>query len=782
MAARIKDRMRDFKKMFKENWKLFKQSKLGLIGLGIIIFFLIIAILAPVIPYAADRDPVHWKCPIEDRVQPESIWTNSTGGHVMTVPSPFDPNKAYPIVAQPDGILSSGYGLKTMLESGKEPSSYLEVVYLSTGNVGKGIRDISPSDGTYTSLQGDTITMAIPPNFGPVYSTVSIYRDKTSTASSGAPIDAMVIATSTKGNVIGVSAHGDPPQGKGTNEALYTMHYTMKWMNNIGHEAIHSSASIFYGDYGSAKDDRIIVVGDRGTAVAYKLDGTQLWRTSLNGTGFYSPISVDAEKMVVFASKDGKVYGLNASTGNILWSDSFNVTFDSVYMSYYYRDNSDNDAVVFMGTDDGHIYGVRIYDKTTQNTENNTTGNGTRASNTTGSIIERAGKLVVDFKVPGVTHIGDMFITPDTPSTQEMYFGAYSNQSGKNISYVYSLRVSNLINNDSNIVKWRYKVEGTTIHARPAYDPKIRYVSLAFDDGDIYVFDQDGNLIIKETVKSGVPANTPLFATYIPEVRANVPAFLLATAKDGSMQLFSSTGKYLAPLPPGTYQSGLKYVLGTDSYGRDIFSQLIWGSRVALLVGFAASFLSVLIGVIVGIVAGYSGGWVDVVLMRFTDVVLVLPFLPLIIVLAAVMGPSIWNIILAITLVGWPGTARIIRSQVLSLKERPFIDAARVTGASNTRIMFRHIMPNVLPLAFLFMTFAVTGAILGEASLSFIGLGDPNTMSWGMMLYYVNHGYTLTAWWWMLPPGIAITLLVLGFFLVGRAFEEIINPRLRRRR
>lgn len=229
------------------------------------------------------------------------------------------------------------------------------------------------------------------------------------------------------------------------------------------------------------------------------------------------------------------------------------------------------------------------------------------------------------------------------------------------------------------------------------------------------------------------------------------------------------------------YPSGNQYWLGLDSQGRDIFSQLIWGSRIALLVGFLSALFTVLVGVIVGLIAGYVGGKTESILMRFTDVILVLPGLPLIITLAAVLGASIWNIILVISLLGWPGVARIIRAEVLSLKERPFIDSARVSGASTTRIVFRHIAPNVMPLAFLYMTFSVSGAILTEAALSFIGLGDIATMSWGIMLQLVSQSDALRAWWWLLPPGLAITLISLAFFLVGRAFDEIVNPRLRKR-
>jgi peptide/nickel transport system permease protein len=248
---------------------------------------------------------------------------------------------------------------------------------------------------------------------------------------------------------------------------------------------------------------------------------------------------------------------------------------------------------------------------------------------------------------------------------------------------------------------------------------------------------------------------------------------------------YRASGEYMAPLPPTWAEplpSGNTYWLGLDTLGHDVFAMLVHGTRTALLVGFLAAFFSILIGVIVGLVSGYFGGKTDSVLMRFTDVILVLPFLPLVIVLAAVLGPSVWNIIIVIAILGWGGVARVIRSEVLSLKERPFIDSAKVTGASSVRIMFKHIAPNVLPLAFLYMTFAVSGAILTEAALSFIGLGDFTQPSWGIMLFYVQQTDAVQYWWLLWPPGLCITFLSLGFYLIGRAFEQIVNPRLRRRR
>ena len=314
------------------------------------------------------------------------------------------------------------------------------------------------------------------------------------------------------------------------------------------------------------------------------------------------------------------------------------------------------------------------------------------------------------------------------------------------------------------------------------------------DRGVLYSLKPDiGNLSWKKTFLSVIPG---LPAVWTPPASLDYTVWVAYGGRAvAGVQALRATGQFLAPSPPSWahryacgegatcpgYPSGNQYWLGLDSQGRDIFSQVIWGSRIALLVGFLSAFFTVVLGVIVGLIAGYVGGKTESVLMRFTDVILVLPGLPLIITLAAVLGASIWNIILVISLLGWPGIARIIRAEVLSLKERPFIDSARVTGASTTRIVFRHIAPNVMPLAFLYMTFAVSGAILTEAALSFIGLGDITTMSWGIMLQLMSQSKALTALWWLLPPGLAITLISLSFFLVGRAFDEIVNPRLRKR-
>lgn len=234
----------------------------------------------------------------------------------------------------------------------------------------------------------------------------------------------------------------------------------------------------------------------------------------------------------------------------------------------------------------------------------------------------------------------------------------------------------------------------------------------------------------------------------------------------------------LGATPPSS-----RHLLGTDAWGRDLLSQLLHGAQVALLVGAMAAATSVAVGTGVGLVAGYFGGVVDALLMRLVDILLVLPLVPLLMVLAAVTGGgmSIWTVVLAIGLLGWPTVARVVRAQVLSLRARPFVEAARACGAGDLYILMRHIAPGVFPLSFVYMSFSAHGAIFLEAALSFIGFGDPSVTSWGMMLQWCfKTGHTFTAPYWILPPGVAISALCLAFYLIGRAMEGIIYPRLRR--
>jgi peptide/nickel transport system permease protein len=226
-----------------------------------------------------------------------------------------------------------------------------------------------------------------------------------------------------------------------------------------------------------------------------------------------------------------------------------------------------------------------------------------------------------------------------------------------------------------------------------------------------------------------------------------------------------------------------RFWLGTDEFGRSVLDLVIQGSQISLLVGFLATGMSMLIGSLVGITAGYSGGWVDVLLMRFTDWFLVIPFLPLAIVLAAILGRSLFVIAFVIGVTTWPATARVVRAQVLTLKERPYVERARALGAGNSQIVGRHILPNVFPLIFANTILVVALAIYTEAFLSFLGLGDPFNVSWGSILEsaFAEGAISLGAWWYLVPPGLCIVLVVLGFTMCGYAFDEILDPRLRKR-
>jgi len=253
---------------------------------------------------------------------------------------------------------------------------------------------------------------------------------------------------------------------------------------------------------------------------------------------------------------------------------------------------------------------------------------------------------------------------------------------------------------------------------------------------------------------------------------------------------FSFTG-------PGQVNIGIAYlqlrgtafgILGTDNSGHDLYAQVIYGSRVSLYVGLVAAGIGIGLGLVVGLLAGFLGRLVDEVLMRFTDMVLVIPALPLLLVLLTVVGRNLTNVIAIIGFLGWMGFARIVRSQVLTLRERPFVEAAKAAGAGTSRILARHIFPNIVSLTYVNLALAVPGAILTEAALAFLGLSDPSVVSWGNIYQNAFFGGALVAsagvppWWWLIPPGIAIALVSLSFVLIGFALDEIFNPRLRRRR
>jgi peptide/nickel transport system permease protein len=252
-----------------------------------------------------------------------------------------------------------------------------------------------------------------------------------------------------------------------------------------------------------------------------------------------------------------------------------------------------------------------------------------------------------------------------------------------------------------------------------------------------------------------VAAFAPWLAPYNPRDRVDVtPADILA--------------------PPDA-----QHPLGRDDAGKDVLSLLIYGARVSLVVGFTASFMSMFIGTTVGLVAGYFGGRLGNGLMRFVDFLMVIPDLPLMLVIIAVMGRGLLNIILVIGLLDWTYTARLVRAQVLTVKERQFVLRSRAVGAGNARIIVRHILPQVLPLIIAQAVLDISVAILAESSLAFLGLGDPTLISWGMMLNFAfERAISAQAWWFLLPPGFAIVWISLSLILIGNTLDQIVNPRL----
>jgi len=253
--------------------------------------------------------------------------------------------------------------------------------------------------------------------------------------------------------------------------------------------------------------------------------------------------------------------------------------------------------------------------------------------------------------------------------------------------------------------------------------------------------------------------------------------------------LIAGSASLMAPHDPGKTDVSLKlqspssqHVLGTDQLGRDVFSRMLYGSRISLSVGFVAVAISILIGILVGALAGYYGGWVDSLLMRFVDIMICFPSFFLILTVVALLGPSLLKVMFVIGITSWMGTSRFVRAEFLSLRERDFVQAAQALGVRDLRIIFRHILPNALAPVFVTATLDVATAILVEAGLSFLGFGaQPPAPSWGNILTE-GRTYIFDAWWLTIFPGLAILITVLSFNLLGEGLRDALDPRLRGRR
>jgi len=792
-ARQLREAYHSWKRLFLQNWTLFRASRIGVVGLAIMIAFVLVALAAP---YVGLRDPIYWLAPESDTISVQQFWSvnvapgsplqgiNASVEHSVAF-RPARDLQAFDIRADriyvPEGrrlfAFQTDHGyLAWPSPFVADDNISVDPVLANFGRLG------SPTDSIFTLFLG---TRA---------GTVYVMTD-----------DYLPAATPTARS----ANFGSPVTGLAAFSGDEVAGMTDKDRFVVGTEDGHLYAFVVnrsgnWRGFSFYQELWNVTVNPSGAATAppIHLAGAMIkskFTPSILSPCFYHS-SVDSTKdgqTVILGTGDGWLASVWMSNGSFAWAPRrlSATTWSSAPIVRVGAELPGTPTLVYAATDESKVFTLYA-------------DNGDSLRSWVDAARDPSGGLHIIYpRVVGVPDTGILF----TP----MVFGPnifVTSSSG----WIYSIYrdpirgAGNQIVFDSGEVAWGFRddtLQHDTTHktyfrAGPHIFDNLNLVIAAgnynngttdpSDDlGIVYVFNAaGGGLSWKRTFSSRLLA-TPV-AWWDPFNTHQGTWFGTST---GEVYAFSTSGQYVAPLAPSWahtyldpsnhlrqgYPSGNTYILGTDARGRDIFSQLLWGSRVALLVGFASAIFTISIGVIVGLVAGYLGGRVESILMRFTDVILVIPVLPLVIILAAVLGAGVGNIILVISIVGWPGVARVIRAEVLSLKERPFIDSARVTGASNVRIMFRHIAPNVAPLAFLYMTFAVSGAILTEAALSFIGLGDVSTISWGIMLQDVSQSKALQAWWWLLPPGLAITLISLAFFLVGRAFDEIVNPRLRKR-
>ena len=718
------DKYRDIKKIFRENWKLFKQNKLGIAGIIIIFTFVMMAVLAPVL---TDRHPVRWTAPNEDMFDAEQLWTQDNwlfNSPEMIYGEPSLRETSFYMVGD-RGDESHLY----LIRPQKDRSPQIQSQYSLTGAATSGPTHYPSIDDAQQHWEervyvgdGDGLLHRVGYHIGSLRSDW-VFDLRAATGTNASIQHSPIVAE-------------NMPEGNIT--IIVATENTIHGINDI-----------------------------RGRDEAPVL----LWSQSFEGMTLNQPDifknprteGLRDTQTIAVTSREGDIALIDGSNGEVLWQ--FNTEETVLDRSVELKR-----PVIPLNMKRGERTNQSFY----------VSGNQGRVYILPNQLTYAAEDLAqenIAFVEEGAT------LT--VPEVLDDGSGMYVVSNRLGLGTIHYLTTAELtVGPEDRVSSWNYLLRGP-VSAKPVFYREFVYV--ATEHGQIYCFHPtlrpEQQLWATEIDGQPISINV-IHHRLVQDSLRPVLMIIHHEISGGGVEGWEALGEFLAPLPPGVGPSGTRYILGTDNEGRDIFSNLVYGARIALIIGFAAAFFAVIIGTAIGVAAGYIGGVVDIILMRLSDVFMCMPGLALMIVLIAILGANVMNIVLVIAILGWPGIARVIRSQTLSLKQRPFVDSARVTGASNARIMFRHIAPNVMPLSLLYMTFQVTGAILAEASLSFLGLGDPMVTSWGQMLYNLTRGsgHTFTAWWWFVPPGLSITILVMGFFFIARAFDEIINPRLRERK
>ncbi len=753
MGTKWDEIKRSWARSFKANWALFKQSKLGLIGLSIIIFFVILAVFAPFLtPYStsyiapsgdlfitdnityalpSQLKGLHWLAPISIMTPPLQDRQPYIDGVFMYAP-------------EGKGLLyprDFSYETTLRLEKGWPvdlPQGIKEIQYLPFNHriIGFGERDVHLFLVTY-------------------------HRDLKVIDAQKFPAEDMVISYPFK-----IEYHSN----------VWDYNFTYSGGKSILAFAVASdyNVSIWMRSYGKIGGfSQPPIISQLNITTPYRVDANPI--LLMDYTENYSRIIIPTEKYI---------YGYHIA----IEYKSSAIVLKNVTLVWKYPLNGHKlvSSSAISVANPSAMHGSKITYNVVVGICNNNYGfglytiNGTQIWNGTLSLNP------TDTRIHSLEYIG---LHP----TGGPYLLAYGTT---NIGDFVAL--FNEHNGQVRINKTGYYIVHGKINYISKYDPTSQSYYISTKEGGIYQL----NITFTTYVAGGYVHVSGLRQSFTILGGTQTPAIYLggiypppsqgsyigAVTKTYKLYLQATSGHRIPTvvIPPFSYGriSHNFYLFGTDYEGHDIWTWLVYGSRTSLLVGLTAALISVIAGTFIGIIAGFYGGWIDIVIMRTVDIILTLPGIVIMLLLAAILGPSIWNIVLIISVLGWAGIARVIRAVTLSLKNRPFIDAARVAGASNARLMTYHLFPNVLPLTFLYMTFGVAGAILSEAALSFLGLGDPNAVSWGMMLQYLRMYGQVTnpyAWGWLLMPGIFITMISLAFYLVGRAFDEIVNPRLRKR-